>query len=174
MASSYSSQSAAEHRRQGPFCVRCAVLTVSDSRTLNDDTSGQTIIELLQTAGHAVADRAIVPDEPAQVASQILRLTQRADVDAILVTGGTGVAARDQTPDAIAKLLTKPMPGYGELLRMLSYQEIGPAAMLSRALGGLVNRTVVLTMPGSTAAVRLAMERIILPELSHLVALAKS
>jgi molybdopterin adenylyltransferase len=174
MTSPYSSQSAANHRQQGPSSVRCAVLTVSDSRTLENDTGGEAIVELLQAAGHALVERAIVLDEPNQVFSQLLTVTQRADVDAILVTGGTGVAPRDQTPDAIAKLLTKPLPGYGELLRMLSYQEIGPAAMLSRALGGLVDQTVVLTMPGSPAAVRLAMERIILPELGHLVGLAKS
>lgn len=174
MESPYSSQSAAEHRRQGPASVRCAVVTVSDTRTLEDDTGGQAIVELLQAAGHEVADRALVPDEPNQVSSQLLTLTQRTDVDAILVTGGTGIASRDQTPDAITKLLTKPLPGYGELLRMLSYQEIGPAAMLSRALGGLVGETVVLTMPGSPAAVRLAMERIILPELGHLVGLARN
>ena len=173
MANSYSSESAQEHRRQGPQSVRCAVLTVSDTRSLDDDQSGQTIVDLLQLAGHEIADRAIVPDEPALVTDQVRSFSQNMDVDAILVTGGTGIAARDQTPDAVAQLLTKQLPGYGELLRMLSYQEIGAAAMLSRAMGGLVEQTVVLTMPGSTAAVRLAMEKIILPELSHLVSLAK-
>ncbi|MCH7751838.1 MAG: MogA/MoaB family molybdenum cofactor biosynthesis protein [Planctomycetes bacterium] len=174
MANSYSSESAQEHRRQGPQSVRCAVLTVSDTRNLDDDKSGQTIVELLQMAGHEIADRALVPDEPALVTDQVRNFSQNTDVDVILVTGGTGIAARDQTPDAVAQLLTKQLPGYGELLRMLSYQEIGAAAMLSRAMGGLVEQTVVLTMPGSTAAVRLAMEKIILPELSHLVSLAKS
>jgi molybdenum cofactor biosynthesis protein B len=174
MQNSYASESAQEHRRQGPESVRCAVLTVSDTRSLADDKSGQTIVELLQTAGHEIADRALVPDEPVQVADQVRSFAENAEIDAVLVTGGTGIAARDQTPDAVAQLLTKQLPGYGELFRMLSYQEIGAAAMLSRAMGGLVEQTVVLTMPGSTAAVRLAMEKIILPELRHLVSLAKS
>jgi molybdenum cofactor biosynthesis protein B len=174
MTNSYSSESAQEHRRQGPQSVRCAVLTVSDSRSLDDDRSGQTIVELLQAAGHEIAERAIVPDEPALVSDQVRGFSENSDIDAVLVTGGTGIAARDQTPDAVARLLTRQLPGYGELLRMLSYQEIGAAAMLSRAMGGLVEQTVVLTMPGSTAAVRLAMEKIILPELRHLVSLANS
>lgn len=174
MSNSYSSESAQEHRRQGPQSVPCAVLTVSDTRSLDSDKSGQTIVDLLEAAGHEIAERAIVRDEPALVADQVRGFSQNPEVDAVLVTGGTGIAARDQTPDAVARLLTKELPGYGELLRMLSYQEIGAAAMLSRAMGGLVDQTVVLTMPGSTAAVRLAMEKIILPELRHLVSLAKS
>ncbi|MCG8449352.1 MAG: MogA/MoaB family molybdenum cofactor biosynthesis protein [Pirellulales bacterium] len=174
MTDSYTSQSAEDHRRRGPRSVRCAVLTVSDTRTLEDDKSGQTILELLEKFGHQATDRTIVLDEPALVTDQIASFSENPEIDAILVTGGTGVAARDQTPEAIARLLTKELPGYGELLRMLSYQQIGPAAMLSRALGGLVEQTVVLTMPGSTAAVRLTMEKVILPELGHLVSLAKS
>lgn len=166
------SPSAAQHRGSSPAAVRCAVLTVSDSRRPDNDTGGQTIVELLEAAGHSVAERTIVPDEPAQVVALVRRWAAAENVDAIIITGGTGAAPRDQTPEAIADLLTKPLPGYGELLRMLSYQEIGPAAMLSRALGGLVDQTVVLTMPGSPNAVRLAMERIILPELGHLVGLA--
>jgi molybdenum cofactor biosynthesis protein B len=174
MPNSYSSESAQQHRRQGPESVRCAVLTVSDTRSLTDDKSGQTIVELLEEAGHEIADRALVRDEPALVVDQVSRFAENAEIDAVVVTGGTGIAARDQTPDAVARLITRQLPGYGELFRMLSYQEIGAAAMLSRAMGGLVGETVVLTMPGSTAAVRLAMEKIILPELSHLVSLAKS
>ena len=174
MSDSYSSESAQQHWRQGPVSVRCAVLTVSDTRSLDDDKSGQTIVDLLLLAGHEVVERAIVPDEPAQVAERVLGFSESTTVEAVLVTGGTGIAARDQTPDAVARLLTKPLPGYGELLRMLSYQEIGTAAMLSRAMGGLIDRTVVLTMPGSTAAVRLAMEKIIVPELPHLVSMANS
>lgn len=150
------------------------MVTVSDTRSLDNDKSGQTIVELLQSAGHEVVERTLVPDEPALVTDQVRSFSENTDIDAILLTGGTGIAARDQTPDAVARLLTKQLPGYGELLRMLSYQEIGAAAMLSRAMGGLVEQTVVLTMPGSTAAVRLAMEKIILPELGHLVSLAKS
>lgn len=174
MADPYSSKSAQQHREKGPASIRCAVVTVSDTRSLDNDKSGQTIVELLQSAGHEVVERTLVPDEPALVTDQVRSFSENTDIDAILLTGGTGIAARDQTPDAVARLLTKQLPGYGELLRMLSYQEIGAAAMLSRAMGGLVEQTVVLTMPGSTAAVRLAMEKIILPELGHLVSLAKS
>lgn len=172
MTDQFHSQSAAEHRRKAASQVCCAVVTVSDTRTLEVDTSGQAIAELLEEAGHLVVERVIVPDEPAQISAQIVRLARSSEVEGILLTGGTGIAARDQTPEVVAKLLTKELPGYGELLRMLSYQEIGPAAMLSRAGGGIIDQTVVLTMPGSTAAVRLAMEKLILPELAHLVSLA--
>ena len=167
--SRYESLSAQEHRQRAPGQVACAVVTVSDTRTLADDRSGATIIELLEGAGHHVTARMIVPDEPSVLEPAVRDLAGRAEVDAVLITGGTGIAARDQTPDAIAGMLTKALPGYGELFRMLSYQEIGAAAMLSRAVGGLIGQTVVLVMPGSTAAVRLAMEKLILPELGHLV-----
>ena len=163
------SQSAAEHRATSPTALRCAVITVSDTRTLETDTGGQTVVDLLSGAGHEVAAREIVRDEPTQMRPLLVALCQRPDVDAVLLTGGTGIASRDQTCETVSALLTKPIPGYGELLRQLSYQEIGPAAMLSRAVGGLVDRTVVLTMPGSPAGVRLAMEKLILPELGHLV-----
>jgi molybdenum cofactor biosynthesis protein B len=168
----YDSPSADEHRRQSPAQVTCGVVTVSDTRTLADDRSGALVVELLQQAGHVAAARTIVPDEPRHLTAAVQELVARPDVAAILLTGGTGIAARDQTPDTLARLFTRELPGFGELLRMLSYQEIGAAAMLSRATGGLVDRTVVLLMPGSTAAVRLAMERLILPELGHLVQLA--
>jgi molybdenum cofactor biosynthesis protein B len=168
----YDSPSAGEHRDQAPASVACAVVTVSDTRTLADDRSGVAIIELLEAAGHRLAARTIVPDEPALLEAAVRELASRADVSVILVTGGTGIAPRDQTPDTLARLFTKELPGYGELFRMLSFQEIGAAAMLSRAVGGLIDRTVVLLMPGSTPAVSLAMERLILPELGHLVELA--
>jgi molybdopterin adenylyltransferase len=168
----YDSPSAEEHRDQAAGSVACAVVTVSDTRTLADDRSGAAIIELLEAAGHRLVARKIVPDEPTLLEAAVRELVSRADVSAILVTGGTGVAPRDQTPDTLARLFTKELPGYGELFRMLSFQEIGAAAMLSRACGGLIDRTVVLLMPGSTPAVRLAMERLILPELGHLVQLA--
>jgi molybdenum cofactor biosynthesis protein B len=171
--SCYESPSAQQHRDEAPPSVGCAVLTVSDSRTLADDRSGALIVELLQAAGHRVAAREIVRDEPASIDSAVRKMAADERIDAVLVTGGTGIAARDQTPDAIRGMLTMELPGYGELFRMLSFQEIGAAAMLSRAIGGLVDRTLVLLMPGSTAAVRLAMEQLILPELAHLVAHAK-
>ncbi|MDX1948107.1 MAG: molybdenum cofactor biosynthesis protein B [Pirellulaceae bacterium] len=158
-----------EHTAQGPATLRCAVITVSDTRTLETDTGGQGVITRLIAAGHAVVAREIIPDEPARMTPLLIALRDRDDVDAILLTGGTGVSSRDQTYETVSSLLTKPLPGYGELFRMLSYQEIGPAAILSRAVGGLLGRKVVLTMPGSPAAVRLAMEQIIVPQLSHLV-----
>jgi molybdenum cofactor biosynthesis protein B len=168
----YDSPSAEEHRDQARGSVACAVVTVTDTRTLADDRSGAAIVELLEAAGHRLAARTIVPDEPALLEAAVRELVSRADVAAILITGGTGVAPRDQTPDTLVGLFTKELPGYGELFRMLSFQEIGAAAMLSRACGGLIDRTVVLLMPGSTPAVKLAMERLILPELGHLVTLA--
>jgi molybdenum cofactor biosynthesis protein B len=145
------------------------VITVSDTRTLETDTGGQAVIERLAAAGHVVCQREIILDEPARMKPLLESLAQRDDIDAILLTGGTGIASRDQTFETVSGLLSKPLPGYGEIFRMLSFQEIGPAAILSRAVGGLVGRTVVLTMPGSPAAVRLAMEKIIVPELPHLV-----
>ncbi len=173
MTDSYHSESATEHRRHGPESVCGAIITVSDTRTLENDKSGQTVFELLQAKGHSVAERIVIPDEPSHIEEHVCRLVQADGVDIVLITGGTGIAPRDQTPDVVGKLFTKELPGYGELLRSLSYQEIGPAAMLSRACGGLVDQTVVLTMPGSTAAVRLAMEKLILPEMGHMVSLAK-
>ena len=158
-----------EHRSQGPASVRCAVITVSDTRTLETDTGGQAVILHLTAAGHAVAVREIIPDEPARMRPLLESLRGRDDIDAILLTGGTGVTSRDQTYETVSGLLDKPLPGYGEIFRMLSFQEVGPAAILSRAVGGLMGHKVVLTMPGSPGAVQLAMEKIIVPELPHLV-----
>lgn len=163
------SRSVAEHRAQSPQAVCCAVVTISDTRTLETDSGGQGVVDRLAAAGHAVAVREIVPDEPDRIRGLLVELAARPEIDAVLMTGGTGIAGRDRTFETVSALLTKPLPGYGELFRMLSYAEIGAAAMLSRALGGLIERTVVLTMPGSPAAVRLAMEKLILPELPHLV-----
>ncbi len=165
----FSSESAEQHRQQAPDQVGCAVVTVSDTRTPETDSGGQTIVDMLEAAGHAVLDRRIVPDEPDRLQAAAIELADSDAIDAILITGGTGITVRDQTPDTINQLLTKQLPGYGELFRMFSYQEIGTAAMLSRAAGGLMGSTVVLTMPGSPAAVRLAMEKLILPEIAHLV-----
>ena len=163
------SRSTAEHRRQSPESVRAAVITVSDSRKHDADVGGDLIVKLLTDAGHSVVARHLVPDEPAAIRELLERLVAGGEVDAVLVTGGTGIARRDQTVDTVAELLTKSLPGYGELLRMLSYRQVGPAAMLSRAVGGVVGDVVVLTMPGSPAAVELAMTSLIVPELGHLV-----
>jgi molybdenum cofactor biosynthesis protein B len=169
MSERYCSTSAEEHRQSAPPAVRCAVVTVSDTRTAETDKSGLLIVESLQGGGHSIVEHTIVPDEPVPLRETVLGLAADENVDAILLTGGTGIAARDQTPETIAALLTKDLPGFGELFRMLSYQEIGAAAMLSRAFGGMIGDTIILAMPGSTAAVRLAMEKLVLPELPHLV-----
>ena len=157
------------HQSQGPQFARCAVITVSDTRTLENDTGGQGVIDRLMAAGHTIVHREIVPDEPNRMRPLLFSLAARDDIDAILLTGGTGITSRDQTYETVSGLLEKPLHGYGEIFRMLSYQEIGPACMLSRAVGGLIGRKVVLTMPGSPAAVRLAMEKIIIPQLPHLL-----
>lgn len=156
-----------DHKKDAPASVRCFVMTISDSRTEATDTSGDAIVELLESAGHQVAGRRIVKDDPAMVRGA-LRSPQAA-VDAIITTGGTGITIRDSTYEAISALLDKRLDGFGELFRMLSYEEIGAAAMLSRACAGTLGRTAVFSLPGSPNAVRLAMTKLILPELGHIV-----
>jgi molybdenum cofactor biosynthesis protein B len=145
------------------------VLTVSDSRWVDTDSSGALIEEQLCAAGHAVAERVIVPDEVGPIRRAVLRGIERPDVDAVLVTGGTGVSPRDVTPETVEPLLERRLTGFGELFRLLSFQEIGPAAILSRAVAGTAGETVVYVMPGSVKAVQLALQRLILPELTHVV-----
>jgi len=160
--------SVAEHRAHSPASVACFVLTVSDSRTLATDTSGRAIAELLTTAGHTIVDRQVVKDEPADVTRAIRDALEGATVRAILTTGGTGIAKRDSTYEAVTALFEKRLDGFGELFRMLSYEDIGSAAMLSRATAGVAAGCVIFMLPGSEAAVRLAMTRLILPELGHI------
>jgi molybdenum cofactor biosynthesis protein B len=162
------SNSVTQHKADSPTSIACGVITVSDTRTLETDRGGSLVIELLESTGHRVAAREIIPDEPVAITEAIDRLIAES-VPAILMTGGTGISSRDQTYETVTGMFTKHLPGYGELFRMLSYEEIGAAAMLSRATGGVIRRSVLLTMPGSPPAVRLAMERLILPELPHLV-----
>ena len=157
-----------EHRAAGPRSVRCFVLTVSDTRTAATDTGGRTIADLLAAAGHQVIGRAIIRDDPEAVRALVLKETA-GDAQVVITTGGTGISARDSTYEAITSLLEKRLDGFGELFRMLSYEQIGPAAMLSRATAGLVNRRIVAALPGSEGAVRLAMEKLLIPELGHLV-----
>jgi molybdenum cofactor biosynthesis protein B len=161
----------AEHKAHAPTRVRCVVCTVSDSKTPETDTSGRLLRELLAGAGHQVIGYQVVRDEPSQVHAVIHRACAQPDVQAVILTGGTGIAARDQTFEAIDALLEKRLPGFGELFRLLSYQEIGPAAMLSRAQAGVRAGRVIFSLPGSPAACRLAAERLILPELSHIAGL---
>jgi molybdenum cofactor biosynthesis protein B len=163
------SESTQQHRAEARKAVRCAVITVSDTRTLETDRGGAMLVESLAGAGHTIMRRDIVPDDPNRIRSLVEELADAATLDAILITGGTGIAARDQTYETVSGLLTKTLPGYGELFRMLSYEDIGPAAMLSRTIGGVIGQVVLLTMPGSTAAVRLALDKLILPELAHVV-----
>jgi molybdopterin adenylyltransferase len=155
------------HRQDAPASVRCFVLTISDSRTLASDTSGRVIAEALQSAGHQVIGRELVRDEPAEVRAAVTAQVAAAQV--IVTTGGTGITSRDSTYEAIASLLDKRLDGFGELFRSLSYEQIGSAAMMSRACAGTIGRTALFALPGSEAAVRLALDRLILPEIGHVV-----
>lgn len=159
----------AAHRAAAPDSVRCAVLTVSDSRTTETDTSGGVIRDVLKLTGHKIADYQIVPDDPELITRMAQEWIANPEIQVILTNGGTGIAARDTTYDAITGLLDKRIDGFGELFRMLSWEEIGAAAMLSRAVAGVAGDTLVVAMPGSTNAVRLAMSKLIVPELGHLV-----
>jgi molybdenum cofactor biosynthesis protein B len=158
-----------EHRAHSPASVPCFVLTVSDTRTLDTETSGRAIAEILIAAGHTVVDRQIVKDEPADVARIVRAELAAGRARAIITTGGTGVARRDSTYEAITALFEKRLDGFGELFRMLSYQDIGSAAMLSRATAGVVSGCVIFMLPGSEAAVRLGTSKLIAPELGHIV-----
>jgi molybdopterin adenylyltransferase len=164
-----SSPSEAEHKQEAPRSVRCFILTVSDTRTSETDTSGRTIADLLAGAGHAVAGRAIVPDDAALVRSTIERQLATVDVQVVITTGGTGITSRDTTFEAVNALIEKRLDGFGELFRMLSYEQIGAAAMLSRACAGSIGTTAVFALPGSAHAVKLAMDKLILPEIGHVV-----
>ena len=161
--------SQAEHKSHAPASVTCYILTVSDTRTPDTDTGGRAIRDLLEGAGHTIAGHAIVRDEPAQVSANVRQQLADGRARVILTTGGTGITSRDGTFEAIDGLFDKRLDGFGELFRMLSFQEIGPAAMMSRAAAGTAGRTAIFVLPGSPDAVRLAMTRLILPELGHVV-----
>lgn len=170
---------AAQHARKNP--VRCAVLTVSDTRTMENDKGGALIVQHLEAAGHLAAARAIVRDEAGQICAQIEQWLGDSTIHAILITGGTGIAKRDTTIEVVRRLLTIELEGFGELFRMLSYEQVKAAAMMSRAVGGLVvgesasggasggGETFIFVMPGSPNAVELAMSKLIVPQLPHLV-----
>jgi molybdenum cofactor biosynthesis protein B len=163
------SMSQAEHKARAPQSVRCFILTISDTRTEDTDTSGRAIADLLTASGHQVAGRTIVKDDADLVRSTIERQLAAPDVHAIITTGGTGITSRDSTYEAVSALLQKRLDGFGELFRMLSYERIGPAAIMSRACAGLAAGRIVVCLPGSEAAVRLAMEKLLIPELGHMV-----
>ena len=158
-----------EHKQSSPAVAHCFILTVSDTRTEATDSSGRAICDLLWAEGHQVDGRRLVRDEPDLVRAAITEQLSSPSVQVIITTGGTGITSRDTTYEAISALLEKRLDGFGELFRMISYQDIGSAAMLSRAVGGLAKGKVILALPGSEAAVRLAMTKLILPELGHLV-----
>lgn len=158
-----------EHKAHAPKSVGCFVLTISDTKTPETDTSGRLIRELLEKAGHAVKGWAIVKDEPAEVQAVVREQCAAPGVQAIILTGGTGITSRDSTFEAVEAMLEKRLTGFGELFRFLSYQEVGAAAMLSRAQAGVCQGRVVFSLPGSPNACRLAVEKLILPELGHLV-----
>lgn len=151
--------------------MTCAVITISDTRSEADDTSGQCIRALLEAQGHRVADYRIVKDEPDEIAALVRGLP--AGVEVVICNGGTGVARRDATYEAITHLLEKEITGFGELFRVLSYEQIGAAAMLSRATAGVAGGRVIFSLPGSTKAVELAMTKLILPQLGHVVGLVR-
>jgi molybdenum cofactor biosynthesis protein B len=161
-----------EHQAEAPDRgnIRVNVVTVSDTRTVLTDEGGRLAGDLCRGAGFYVAGGAILPDDVQRIADHVGVLAREAQVDAILVTGGTGISRRDVTIEALAPLFEKTLPGYGELFRALSYAEIGAAAMLSRATAGTIGTVIIFTLPGSPAGVRLALEKLILPQLPHLVA----
>lgn len=157
-----------EHKARARGPVKVAVLTVSTSRGLAEDRSGDLLIGRLDTAGHEIVDRRLVTDDVEAIRGAV-REVRLAGAQALLITGGTGLSERDVTPEALEGLFSRELPGFGELFRALSFQEIGPAAMLSRASAGMVRGMIVFAMPGSVAACQLAIDRLILPELAHLV-----
>ncbi|OOC62249.1 MogA/MoaB family molybdenum cofactor biosynthesis protein [Paenibacillus ihbetae] len=158
-----------EHKEQSPAAVQCMVVTVSDTRTTDNDKSGQLMIGLLEDAGHRITAYTIVKDDYELIRETVRTGVSRSDVDIVFLTGGTGISSRDTTYEAVSSLLEKELPGFGEIFRYLSFAEdIGTAAILSRAIGGTIQNTAVFSMPGSTGAVKLAMNRILLPELTHI------
>ena len=161
--------SVAAHKGQAPAAVPCFVLTVSDTRTAETDTSGRAICTLLEDAGHRVAGSALVADDPDAVTTVVRQQLAAGTARIVITTGGTGITSRDDTFEAIDRLLDKKLAGFGELFRMLSFEEIGAAAMMTRATAGTIGRNAVFVLPGSEHAVRLAMTRLILPELGHVV-----
>ncbi len=159
----------AEHKARAPISIECGIITCSDTRTLETDKSGQLIRELLTQTGHRIGAYHVVKDEPVEVRELVRQLRAQPGLEALIINGGTGVSRRDSTFEAVDGLLEKRLPGFGELFRYLSYKEISSSAMLSRATAGLYQGIVLFSIPGSSGAVRLAMEALILPELPHIV-----
>lgn len=158
-----------EHRAASPTRIRCYVLTVSDTRTEENDTGGRLLRELLTGEGHEVVGHAIVPDEPVTLTGAIEQQLDTEAVQAVITTGGTGISRRDGTFEVVSALIDKRIDGFGELFRALSFEEIGPSAMLSRACAGTARGKILISLPGSKNAVRLGMTKLVLPELGHLI-----
>ncbi len=158
-----------EQKAQAPRSVCCFIVTVSDTRTEATDSSGRAIAELLTAAGHHVEGHTIVKDDAELVRDTIVRQLANPDVQAVITTGGTGITSRDSTYEAVSAMLQKRLDGFGELFRLLSFEQIGAAAMMSRACAGLSSGRIIVALPGSEAAVRLAMEKLVVPELAHMV-----
>jgi molybdenum cofactor biosynthesis protein B len=158
-----------EHKQKGKKSIRCFVITVSDTRDETTDTSGQTIKEFLAREGHQASGYQIVKDEPLQIETLLNQVLARADIDAIIVNGGTGIAPRDGTYEVVSRLLEKKLDGFGEVFRYLSYLDIGSAAIMSRAAAGSACGKILISLPGSRGAVTLAMEKLICPEIRHMV-----
>jgi molybdenum cofactor biosynthesis protein B len=163
------SESVRQHRESAPETVRVAVLTISDTRTPETDTGGDIVEESMRGAGHEVVAREIVRDEAASIRTTLVDFLARSDVDAVVTTGGTGISARDTTYEVVERMIEKRLDGFGELFRVLSYEEIGAAAVLSRAVAGAVGTKFVASLPGSRNAVRLGMEKLLVPEIAHIV-----
>lgn len=158
-----------EHRAEGPDAVTCGVITVSDTRTEETDTSGKLIVNMLRDCGHQVLFTCIVKDDPGQIKEALEAACTDAKIQVVITNGGTGITKRDTTYDVVVSIIEKEMPGFGELFRHLSYLDIGTASILTRATAGVCNDTIIMTLPGSGNACRTGMEKIILPEISHMV-----
>jgi len=158
-----------EHKAKSVKAVRCFVVTVSDTRNVSTDRSGQLIKELLVTEGHEVLGYRIVKDDPTEVEDLLRQVLSSDDLEAVLLTGGTGISPRDGTYEVVSRLLDKQISGFGEIFRFLSYQDIGSSAVMSRAQAGVAAGKVVVSLPGSKGAVDLGMRRLVLPELGHMV-----
>ncbi len=161
--------SVAEHKEKAKRSIGCFVVTVSDTRDETTDQSGRLIKSLLAENGHRLAGYRIVKDEPAEISALLQQALSRGDVEAVIVNGGTGIAPRDGTYEVVDRLLEKKLDGFGEIFRFLSFQDIGSAAIMSRAVAGVTRGKVLISLPGSRGAVDLAMRRLILPELGHMI-----
>jgi molybdopterin adenylyltransferase len=164
-----SSPTAHEHKSHAPSTIGCVVITCSDTRTIESDTSGYRIMHMLKDAGHAVIAYHLVKDDPAKIKAKIKTAVADKKVQAIIINGGTGISRRDSTFEAVDAMLEKRLDGFGEVFRYLTYQDIGSPAIMSRATAGIIKNRVLFSTPGSENAVSLAMEKLILPELAHLV-----